>query len=256
MQTKNREAYEKKKVVNNYLSLSKIFPAEQKLLSILEKYNKRDSILDLGIGAGRTTVFLAPLFRTYIGIDYSEKMIEVCENRFSKLENTKFIVADVMNLPQLNLGKFDSIIFSFNGISLLKTIEDRKLLLNYIFNSLNQEGIFAFSTHNVNVIKKHYSFQFPKRNPFKIITEILRIKKLKKINGDVSNYEGKEYFQLYDGSEYFNALVTYTLPSFQVNLLKEAGFSRIDAYDMNGNLISENHLKTVKDHWVHYLCYK
>ena len=71
-------------------------------------------VLDLGVGAGRTTKFLMDLADEYVGIDYSQGMINACKK--GKLSKLKFFVADAQNLNFLDSNYFDFILFSYNGI--------------------------------------------------------------------------------------------------------------------------------------------
>ena len=55
-----------------------------------------EKILDLGCGNGRLFEFLRDKKIDYIGIDNSEKLIEIAKKRYPK---ARFQVADVLNLP-------------------------------------------------------------------------------------------------------------------------------------------------------------
>ena len=58
---------------------------EPTLVLLLIKYSSsivdRD-VLDLGVGPGRTTAYLSKLTSGYIGIDYSQAMVDACSRRF------------------------------------------------------------------------------------------------------------------------------------------------------------------------------
>lgn len=253
---KNQQIYESEKVVRNYKRLNKLYPAEKILYEIVKNKQIRKTMLDLGIGTGRTTIFFQPLFNHYIGIDFSSGMIDVCRKRFTNLTNTEFINADAASMPELPVKKFDFILFSLNGIDYLKNLEERKNLLSNIYSLLDNNGFFAFSTHNTKTLARLYSFQLPKRNPFRIITEYFRYKKLRKINGSAPEFLNKEFCQLYDGGEYFNALTSYILPSYQLTILKNSGFKEIQTIDIKGNIIPIDKVDSCEDNWIHYLCYK
>jgi trans-aconitate methyltransferase len=61
-------------------------------LTVPEKYcldlvplSRRRSIVDIGIGAGRTTGPLSEMFEQYVGIDYSPEMIQAAKSGFPAL---------------------------------------------------------------------------------------------------------------------------------------------------------------------------
>ncbi len=252
----NQKIYESKIVVHSYSGLKKLFPAEKIIFNLIATKQNKRSILDLGIGAGRTTLFFAPLFETYIGVDFSAGMIESCRNRYRSISNAQFIVADVTTLPKLSINRFDFVLFSFNGIDCLQSIEERVALLTEIHSLLEPGGIFAFSSHNTLALKRLYSFQWPRRNPLKIFSEYVRRRKVSRINGPESNYIGKKFFQVYDGGEDFKVHNSYILPSHQLTLLKESGFQRVEAIDIKGKIIPIDKIDSCNDNWIHYLCYK
>src|SRR5262245_14468280 len=73
-------------------------------------------VLDLGVGAGRTAAILAPLARSYLGVDYSEDMIESAKRNFPQY---RFAVMDAADMSSLTSKSFDVIVFSFNGLAFL-----------------------------------------------------------------------------------------------------------------------------------------
>lgn len=252
----NRQIYESEKVVRNYKKLHGLFPAEKKLYDIIKNTKNKQVMLDLGVGAGRTTNFFASNFNNYVGVDFSSVMIDVCRKKFTHLKNVQFINADVASLPELSSDSFNFVLFSLNGIDYLKNLDERIILLSNIYKLLKEDGIFAFSTHNTKAITRVYSFQLPKRNPLKLIPEYFRYKKVREINGAISLHQNKNFCQLYDGGEYFGALTSYILPSYQIVLLRNVGFKKIQTIDIKGNNIPIEKIDTCNDNWVHYICYK
>jgi SAM-dependent methyltransferase len=102
-------------------------------------------ILDIGVGAGRTAAFLAPLARSYLGIDYSEEMIEAARRNFPQYQ---FAVMDAADMSSLVSESFDVIVFSFNGLSFLHPDSKRLLCIRECHRLLRQGGLFIFSIYN------------------------------------------------------------------------------------------------------------
>ncbi len=77
----NEETYEKANVVAGFQK-SELQPPEKTILEMMQDKLGNMKMLDIGVGAGRTTVHFAPLVQEYVGIDYSENMIKACKSSF------------------------------------------------------------------------------------------------------------------------------------------------------------------------------
>lgn len=77
-----------------------------------KKYVKiGDKVLDLGCGNGKIRLLFKDVKIDYTGVDNSQELIKIAENKVDfKIENQKFIVADVLNLPLAD-NSFDVIFF-------------------------------------------------------------------------------------------------------------------------------------------------
>ena len=116
-------------------------------LSFLKEYVENgDKILDLGCGNGR----LAELFKDkeieYVGIDNSEKLIELAKNRYAT-EKIRFIATDGVNLPFP-----DSYFNKIFSIAVLHHIPSRELRLKFLSEArrvLKKDGIAVFTVWNL-----------------------------------------------------------------------------------------------------------
>lgn len=102
-------------------------------------------VLDIGVGTGRTTAYLAPRAAQYIGLDYSNRMVSLCRKRFPSLDIRK---ADARDLSQFSQENFDFVLFSFNGIDTVEH-EDRMRILRQMHFVLKTGGVLAFSSHDL-----------------------------------------------------------------------------------------------------------
>src|SRR4051794_3736385 len=83
----NQDVWSSAGLANSYYrSNQDLFPAEQKILRILKPDLRSGRLLDIGIGAGRSTAYLPSLCREYVGIDYSPAMIDKAKSRFPDLD--------------------------------------------------------------------------------------------------------------------------------------------------------------------------
>jgi ubiquinone/menaquinone biosynthesis C-methylase UbiE len=112
---------------------------------LVEKYfNKDDLLLDIGCGAGRTTVVLHEMGYKVIGGDISKPMIERASERFPQID---FRILDACNMEFAD-ASLSQVLFSFGGIDCVHPIEKRNQALNEIKRVLKPGGIFIYSSHN------------------------------------------------------------------------------------------------------------
>lgn len=139
----NAAVYQSRGIVQEYASMSELHPCE---VYAFEKFIRDgDSILDIGVGAGRTTPYLSAKAGRYMGLDYSPEMVEAAENRFKNIE---FYCGDARNLKNCDSNTFDVVVFSFNGISAIPTIDGIIMCLREAFRVLKSGGTFIFSASN------------------------------------------------------------------------------------------------------------
>jgi SAM-dependent methyltransferase len=138
----NLVRYRSPGVVSYYAEATQLQPAERELFARHLRPNM--SILDIGVGGGRTTPYLAELSHHYVGIDYSEEMIQACRSRYP---SQRFEVCDASNLTSFADKTFDAVVFSFNGIDYLGP-DARSRCFSEVARVLVDDGKFIFSSHN------------------------------------------------------------------------------------------------------------
>jgi SAM-dependent methyltransferase len=141
----NQRFYKNRSIADWYATKDFILQEEQTFLDAhgTEVLDGK-SILDIGIGAGRTTRFLLPRAARYVGVDYSPEMIATARTRFPE---ATLEVRDARDLSAYQNSEFDTVIFSFNGMDCLSH-EGRMAALTEILRVLKPGGWFGFSAHN------------------------------------------------------------------------------------------------------------
>ena len=112
---------------------------------LFNKYlEKGDKVLDVGCGNGRFYNKIAPK-ADYLGIDSSEKLIEIAKRSYPK---GRFAVADVLNLPFEN-NRFD-LVYAIGILHHIPSKKFRQKTLDEISRVLRLKGTAvitsAFST--------------------------------------------------------------------------------------------------------------
>lgn len=149
----NLSVYGSPEVAAYYEQLDYLSPSERLLF---ERYVKRgDRILDLGVGGGRTTPYLAELASDYVGVDYSQTMVLACRKKFPTIA---FVTADAADLSQFGDHSFDVAVMAFNGLDYVMPDFKRVQALAEIRRVLKPGGVFIFSSHNPRSILQRPSW--------------------------------------------------------------------------------------------------
>ena len=144
---RNRLVFRSARAIDYYRSFGGLTPCEESLFAA--HVSARSSVLDVGVGGGRTTPYLASVAGEYLGVDYSPEMIQLCSERFPALE---FRVADAADLSFVGDGSTDAIVFSYNGMDYLHPDERRRDCLREFERILVPGGVLLFSAHNARLL--------------------------------------------------------------------------------------------------------
>jgi SAM-dependent methyltransferase len=156
---RNLEAYNSPEVTSYYSSLNYLTPCERLLFD--EYLSPGMTILDLGVGGGRTTPYLSSIASRYAGADYAAEMIAACRRKFPNLEFENVGAAD---LSIFAASSFDAVVMAFNGMDSVTPDESRYRALREIHRVLKPKGVLIFSSHNVRSI-----FVRPSWNPLRMV---------------------------------------------------------------------------------------
>lgn len=138
----NFDSYNSAEVVDYYghLSDAGLFKHEEQLIDRFFKPSGRT--LDVGCGAGRTTAPLHQSGYEVTGIDYSPAMILKARASYPSID---FRMGSILDTEFLD-GEFDNVLFSFNGLMLLETYEDRLAAVREVRRILKDGMNFIFTT--------------------------------------------------------------------------------------------------------------
>lgn len=146
----NLRTYRLPDVASHYATLNYLTPCEQFLFRTYIQPGM--TVLDLGVGGGRTTAYLSRIASHYVGVDYSEAMIRACRRKFPDLD---FRLADASDLSMFEDAFFDAIVFSFNGLDAVIPHEKRARCLRECCRVMRAAGTFIFSSHNPRSVLVH-----------------------------------------------------------------------------------------------------
>ncbi|HRS21523.1 MAG TPA: methyltransferase domain-containing protein [Clostridia bacterium] len=153
MNDSNEKSYNDAEIVNYYSNFvsAGLFHYEELLID--KYFISGGKTLDIGCGAGRVTIPLFEKGYTVIGMDYAEEMIKAAKNINSAVD---FRVGNILSTT-FSDHEFDNIIFSFNGLMLLGTYDDRLAATMEIRRIIKESGNFIFTTPYLdNKVMKPY----------------------------------------------------------------------------------------------------
>ncbi|HXC39389.1 MAG TPA: class I SAM-dependent methyltransferase [Burkholderiales bacterium] len=206
------------------------------LLKYAHAFVGRD-VLDVGIGLGRTTLYLAPLARRYEGIDYSPSLVQKARER---LPGVSLRLADMRGMPMFGDGQFD-FIFGSNNVIDAVSHEDRLKCLAELRRLLRPGGLAVLSSHNRDY---HRAMGAPSlafsRNPVAQARGVVdwvrqwanhaRVGRARRIEPD--------YALLNDEGHHYACLHYYIDQAAQRRQMAERGFRMLDVLDHEGRSVS------------------
>ncbi len=236
-----------------------ILPEEAVLLELFRDFWHSAHMLDLGVGAGRTTSFFSPKVASYIGIDSVPKMVEVCRQAFPDNDKRQSLLGDASNLSRFKDATFDFVLFSYNGIDHLD-YEGRIRALKEIRRVLKPSGLFFFSSHAFSVLPFHATgIPHLGLNPVRWRAKWKEARWEKqfftKVNAIATepSAQSRGWAILPDKIHGGEMELFYIRPNAQVAQLEQVGFSLDRLLNTGGNTVT-NLDKPGGGWWFSYLC--
>lgn len=233
----NHELYSKPGTYKAYLS-QVLEPCEAACLLRHQPHFAGKDVLDIGVGAGRTTRYLAPLAARYEAVDYSPDMIGYMHRAMPSISAQ---LADFRDLSMFPDGSFDFVLASNNVIDYL-THEDRPRAMREVFRLLRPGGMFVFSSHN---LRYSHAADIPTMewtsHPVRFYRNLQSYLKNSRNHSQVGKLREihPDYALLNDIGHNFGVIHYYSLPENVASQLQEAGLRIRTIFDKQGRLISD-----------------
>ncbi len=247
--TINHQFWTDTRTTGSYTDLARrgLFAAEQRILGGLQADLSGKAILDIGVGAGRTTAYLLGLSKHYTAIDYSAEMVRIVRREFA-IESV--YECDARDLSRFADGSFDFVFFSFNGIDLIDRA-GRLQVLSEVHRVLRPNGRFLFSSHNREWRDMERGPRLAVhglRHCVKIALLLPRKLRLRKLELRTPDHAITAHH-----STAFGLLIYWITARAQCRELRNTGFNAIEIFDAEGSATDGN---SPESPWLYFLCRK
>jgi SAM-dependent methyltransferase len=238
-----------------YAQASGLQAPEARILEELRRRMSAWAMLDVGVGAGRTTRHFAPAVADYTGVDISPSMVAHCRRHFDS-EQRRFEVADVRELSMLGKHRFDFVLFSFNGLDYL-THDDRLRALAQVHSVCRPNALFCFSTHNIRALS-HLMRLRSQYTPDRVLlwrnlANWLRWR-LRHAREVAQVAAGRRDWAIVnDGAHECRLRTYYVRPAAQLAQL-EPLFGDTRVFSLSGEELAREQLESVDDDWLYFVC--
>lgn len=244
----NRRIFEDAGVIDMYRGAGLPHPSELTMFEHIGDDLKSARLLDIGVGAGRTTSFLAPKVAHYVGVDYSHGLVEAASQLYP---DTEFHWCDARDMSVFGDASFDVANFSFNGLDALDHT-GRIQVLSEVRRILKPGGHWMFASHNRDYVRRGLLPWQGRRKPGRVMlkksAEALQHhrnwRRLRK-----EQVETTDYALVNDEAHEYSLLHYYISPQAQAAQLRAAGFTDVRVYDQSGRETTEPSPASV---WMYY----
>ena len=246
------EVYNRPEIASHYLT-SVLQPAEALLLqAVMARAGKMD-MLDLGVGAGRTSFFFLPFVCSYVGVDLAPRMIDLCRERFADFRGAAGVdlrIGDAAALTSCADAVFDAVLFSCNGIDCL-SIERRAHCLSEVHRVLRPGGLFLFSAHNLQSLEACFGASSS--------LDATRLAAIRRFNEAFAEFRAKDAALFWDGVYGDDGALkhVYVKPRAQRFALERQGFGSIRVISSETGLdLAEDQIDESVELTLHFWCVK
>lgn len=250
LDAENRATYATEESVGVYGARSGLQPGEARVLAQLGVDVAGQSLLDIGVGGGRTTSALEGVVGSYVGLDYVPELVSEARRRFP---HARISQGDARSLD-FEDGTFDVVLFSFNGIDGVGH-QDRLRVLAEVRRVLRPGGLFWFSSHNRGWSRFH-------RLPWQGRPRLGRVMLKKSLEAWRSRANRRrlrpmeevtdDYAIVNDEAHGYGLLLYYVDAASQVAQLERAGFTDVRVFDQTGEA-AEPTAASPESIWMHYV---
>jgi len=257
----HRDFYDDATVMKQYVRKPLLLKPEYTVWHEMRSALRTMRVLDIAVGAGRTTPYFGTMVRDYLAYDYAEKMVEECQRLVGDLVSPARITCDdARAMATVPDASQDFVFISYNGIDTVGGESERLKVLREVRRVAAPGAYFFFSSHNLRSLTPYGSGDStlrgnssPLGNRFKRVRRYLL---MRAANPGMRTLRRQPNAMIYDVGGEYQYPHYYIAPSAQIRQLTDHQFSHVRVF--SGNTGLEVHdvreLDRLTDSWLYYLC--
>jgi ubiquinone/menaquinone biosynthesis C-methylase UbiE len=244
----NHRTWESRDVVLRYSRHTSLQRPEATIFALLRDDLHRMRVLDVGVGAGRTTRHLAHAVGEYVGLDYSANMIAACRRTFAPQAKATFRVGDVRELSFAS-EVFDLVLVSYNSLDYIDH-HSRLKALRQIHRVLAPGGYVVLSAHNIRSLSPAPLSLQTLRRPLRALARTIRYAQIRLLDRRLSMKRRAEHAVVRD---LLRLQTYYVRPEAQMRQLRDVGFDDTRAFSLDGQELVDGQIAERVDKWIYFM---
>lgn len=220
-----------------------LYPSELHIINHFKSLWHESSLLDIGIGTGRTTKIFSTLVKRYTGIDYAEMMVERTRKVVHPYEHVQLHHQNACDLSRFYDLQYDFVLFSLNGIDSVSH-DQREQILSEVRKVLAPSGHFIFSTHSIRGFKPFR--KLPSMNVKKPVRSLYHRARALRFNKRLQSHypqrtlrelKEQDWAVMMTGDHDFKMPIYHVCPNYQMKRLEYLGFKVTMVFDLHGGQV-------------------
>ncbi len=254
----NQRTFADPRTVDFFVHAEALQPPEATISQLLGPDLATATMLDLGVGGGRTTAHFGPRVHRYVGVDYVPAMVAACRNRFARelrgsaANHGRFDIqhGDARDLAAFGRAEFDVVLFSHNGLDCVSH-EDRLRVLGEIHRVGRERAWLCFSSHNLGRVSDLLE---GKRRGLGKVLDMVSTARIRGNNPDYATWFARPHATLRDGACGFRLVSYHIRADAQIRQLHDAGFVDVRVFSLTaGDELDVEAARRSRDPWLTYL---
>lgn len=134
---------------DEFFAYNRLFQLDAQVIDRYFRALAGKTVVDLGCGTGRSLLPLARRGLSGLGVDLSNKMLEIARAKAAEEDlPIRCVQSNLVDLGFIADGSMDYAMCLFSTLGMVHGRENRQLVLDHVHRMLNSDGLFVVHVHN------------------------------------------------------------------------------------------------------------